>query len=240
MKRRSASARDCRISSNPSAAFPQRLIFDNATGVGRRIGDQVRLTELFRRFKAHHGFELSFCNPASGHEKGNVERKVGYIRSNLFVPVPYVDDLPIFNRHDLLEQGQKLMQKAHYKKQLPERLCLRPTGRRFLPLPRQRFNVCRYEYARADGYGKRSVWMESITTPLRRMGRTKCFNRHSAPSTFCVRTVVCWSVIFAVFPASAVTILITAPAWLCCSECGSLAKQRTTQYLFGAFEANLG
>ena len=132
---------------------PTRLIFDNATGVGRRIGDQVRLTELFRRFKAHHGFELSFCNPASGHEKGNVERKVGYIRSNLFVPVPYVDDLPIFNRR-LLEQGQKLMQKAHYKKQLPEETLFAADRAALLPLPRQRFNVCRYEYARADGYGK--------------------------------------------------------------------------------------
>ena len=132
---------------------PTRLIFDNATGVGRRIGDQVRLTELFKRFKVHHGFELSFCNPASGHEKGNVERKVGYIRSNLFVPVPYVDDLPIFNRR-LLEQGQKLMQKAHYKKQLPEETLFATDRAALLPLPRQRFNVCRYEYARADGYGK--------------------------------------------------------------------------------------
>jgi transposase len=132
---------------------PTRLIFDNATGVGRRIGEQIRLTELFRRFKAHHGFELSFCNPASGHEKGNVERKVGYVRSNLFVPVPYVDDLPIFNRR-LLEQGQKLMQKPHYKKQLAEEELFSVDRAALLPLPRQRFNVCRYEYVRADGYGK--------------------------------------------------------------------------------------
>ena len=132
---------------------PTRLIFDNATGVGRRIGEQVRLTELFRRFKAHHGFELSFCNPDAGHEKGNVERKVGYIRSNLFVPVPYVDDLPGFNRR-LLEQGQKLMQKPHYKKQLAEEALFCADRAALLPLPRQRFNVCRYEYARADGYGK--------------------------------------------------------------------------------------
>ena len=122
---------------------PTRLVFDNATGVGRRIGEQVRLTELFRRFKAHHGFELSFCNPDSGHEKGNVERKVGYIRSNLFVPVPYVDELPIFNRQ-LLEQGQKLMQKPHYKKQLAEETLFSADRAALLPLPRQRFNVCRY------------------------------------------------------------------------------------------------
>lgn len=52
---------------------PRRLVFDNATGVGRRVGERVRTTELFRRFACHFGFDYSFCNPNSGHEKGNVE-----------------------------------------------------------------------------------------------------------------------------------------------------------------------
>lgn len=67
---------------------PPLLIFDNATGVGRRVGSQVHETELFRRFRAHYGCRVKFCNPYAGYEKGNVERKVGYVRANLFVPVP--------------------------------------------------------------------------------------------------------------------------------------------------------
>ena len=46
------------------------------------------------------------------------------------------------------------MQKAHYKKQLPEETLFAADRAALLPLPRRRFNVCRYEYARADGYGK--------------------------------------------------------------------------------------
>jgi len=44
------------------------LVFDNATGVGRRMEKGVRMAELFSRFKAHHGFEVSFCNPYSGND----------------------------------------------------------------------------------------------------------------------------------------------------------------------------
>ena len=45
------------------------LIFDNATGVGRRIGDVIHETELFSRFRAHYHFRVRFCNPYSGWEK---------------------------------------------------------------------------------------------------------------------------------------------------------------------------
>ena len=52
---------------------PSRLIIDNATAAGRRIGDLVRLTQLFKRFQSHFGFQVTFCNPYSGHEKGYVK-----------------------------------------------------------------------------------------------------------------------------------------------------------------------
>lgn len=62
---------------------PCRLVFDNASGVGHRRGDTVHLTELFQRCQAHYGFETTFCHPAAGYEKGNVENKVGQ-RSGFF------------------------------------------------------------------------------------------------------------------------------------------------------------
>src|SRR5699024_12331407 len=71
---------------------PPLLIFDNATGVGRRIGDAIHESELFSRFRAHYHFRVRFCNPYSGWEKGNVERKVDYNRANLFVPVPHFNE----------------------------------------------------------------------------------------------------------------------------------------------------
>lgn len=40
---------------------PPLLIFDNATGVGKRVGSQVHETKLFRRFCAHYGCRVKFC-----------------------------------------------------------------------------------------------------------------------------------------------------------------------------------
>lgn len=79
MRRRNVSAKACGI-----GGVPPLLIFDNATGVGKRVGSQVHETELFRRFRAHYGCRVKFCNPYAGYEKGNVERKVDYVRANLW------------------------------------------------------------------------------------------------------------------------------------------------------------
>jgi transposase len=49
---------------------PTRLVFDNASGVGRRIGEKIRFADLFLRFKSHYDFDVTFCNPDSGNEKG--------------------------------------------------------------------------------------------------------------------------------------------------------------------------
>ena len=39
--------------------------------------DTITETKLFSCFRAHYGFRIRFCNPHAGHEKGNVENKVG-------------------------------------------------------------------------------------------------------------------------------------------------------------------
>jgi transposase len=97
---------------------PIRLVLDNATGAGRRLGEVVRLTQLFKRFQAHFGFELTFCNPQSGHEKGNVENKVGYVRRNYFVPMPSTASLAAWNT-ELLTLCDLDNAREHYKKERP-------------------------------------------------------------------------------------------------------------------------
>lgn len=132
---------------------PPLLIFDNATGVGRKVGDAVHESELFGRFRAHYHFRVRFCNPYSGWEKGNVERKVGYNRSNLFVPVPRYSNLEDYNRR-LLECHEKKAGELHYKKQVPIKELFEEDRKALLMLPPKRFDVCRYEWMKADGYGK--------------------------------------------------------------------------------------
>ena len=51
---------------------PIVIVFDNAAGVGRKIGEVIQESTLFQKMRAHYGFSVRFCNPNSGHEKGNV------------------------------------------------------------------------------------------------------------------------------------------------------------------------
>lgn len=94
---------------------PARLVLDNATGIGRRIGETVKTSELFGRFACRFGFDYSFCNPRSGHEKGAVENKVGATRRSLFVPPSRICDVERYNRR-LLDDCMRLSDKDHYAK----------------------------------------------------------------------------------------------------------------------------
>lgn len=132
---------------------PTRLIFDNASGVSRRVSENVRMAEVFLRFKAHYGFQITFCNPYAGHEKGNVENKVGYMRRNLFVPLPTVTDVQAFNR-ELLDRCEADWQREHYKKRVSIARLFEDDKKTFLYLPRSPFEACRYTRVKTDGYGK--------------------------------------------------------------------------------------
>jgi transposase len=132
---------------------PRRIIFDNAGGVGRRVRDKTSLNELFLRFKCHYGFSVSFCNPESGHEKGHVENKVGYVRRNFFVPIPEARDLVSWNR-ELLARADEDFDRPHYKKGLTIRELWAEERRHLSPLPERPFLVERLEKVRTNGYGK--------------------------------------------------------------------------------------
>ena len=132
---------------------PPVLIFDNATGVGRRIKDVIHESDIFSRFRAHCHFQVRFCNPASGWEKGNVERKVGYERSNLFVPAPHYKDITGYNK-TLLGEHETKASELHYKKQEEISRLFEADKAALMALPSKKFNVCRYEQLAADGYGK--------------------------------------------------------------------------------------
>lgn len=97
------------------------------------------------------GFAFATLIPAG--KKGNVERKVHYNRSNLFVPVPHFTEVEAYNRKLLLRHEKKEYE-LHYKKQIPIRELFEEDHKALLVLPSKSFNVCRYEWLKADGYGK--------------------------------------------------------------------------------------
>ena len=96
---------------------------------------------------------MSFCNPEAGHEKGHVENKVGYVRRNVFVPIPEVRDLESWNR-ELLGEAEKDFDRPHYKKGLTIRELWAEERRHLSPLPERPFAVERLEKVRTNGYGK--------------------------------------------------------------------------------------
>ncbi len=131
---------------------PIRIVFDNAAGVGRRVCEKVRTTELFAAFAAHYNFAYSFCNPESGWEKGSVEAKVRYLRSNLFVPVPQMTDPAKYNAK--LPEMCMALSKEHYIKGEPEEQLFVEDRFAMTGLPAKPFDVVRYERPKADKKGK--------------------------------------------------------------------------------------
>ena len=137
-------------------SVPHRMIFDNATGVGRRVKTKVLETKLFAAFKAHYRSEAKYCNPYSGNEKGNVENAVGFLRRNLMVPLPVAATLEGLNKV-LLERCDRLGDKPHWRRKIPIKDLFAQDIQAGLALPGVGFDPVRYESRKADKYGHLQV-----------------------------------------------------------------------------------
>ncbi|PAK79815.1 IS21 family transposase, partial [Lentilactobacillus kefiri] len=78
---------------------PRRGIFDNmktaVDHVGRGKARQVNLR--FSALVSHYLFEADFCNPASGWEKGQIEKTVQDARRQIWQEMPHFPDLAALN-----------------------------------------------------------------------------------------------------------------------------------------------
>ena len=133
---------------------PYKIWFDilsAALVIGK--GGKRTVVEQLERFALHYRFEINFCNPGSGHEKGNVENKVGYVRRNMFVPPPHFEDLQEYNNH-LLQLGDQDMERLHYQKGETIAQLFAQEKEFLFPLPSSEFEVGRIKTALANKYGK--------------------------------------------------------------------------------------
>jgi transposase len=133
---------------------PLRIRTDNmTTAVVHVLKEGARyLSDGFERFMLHYRFVADFCNVASGHEKGNVENKVGYSRRNYFVPVPTIVDFEEYNR-ELLVRCERDGERKHYRHGKQFRELWEDERRELLPLPGTDYDVYRSELARVNHYG---------------------------------------------------------------------------------------
>ena len=133
-------------------AAPRHLVFDDATGIGRRVGTKVVETKLFGAFKHHYRSESRYCNPYSGNEKGNVENAVGSLRRNLMVPEPEAATLQGLN-NVLMVRCMALAEATHYRKDLPISELFAQDVAASLALPGVGFDPVRYESRTGDKKG---------------------------------------------------------------------------------------
>jgi hypothetical protein len=109
-------------------------------------------TKLFGAFKLHYRSESRYCNPYSGHEKGNVENAVGFLRRNLMVPEPEAATLQGLNEV-LMARCLALAEAVHYRKGLPVGELFAQDVAASLSLPGIGFDPVRYESRTADKTG---------------------------------------------------------------------------------------
>jgi hypothetical protein len=78
---------------------PQRGIFDNMKTAVDRIGTGKarQVNARFAAMASHYLFDPEFCNPASGWEKGQIEKNVQDARRRLWQPMPRFPDLAALN-----------------------------------------------------------------------------------------------------------------------------------------------
>jgi transposase len=134
---------------------PNEIWFDNTKTIVSKVirgGGRV-ITERFERFREHYRFHAVFMNPGEGHEKGNVENKVGYHRRNFLVPIPHFVALPDFNQQ-LFTMCEKDADREHYRQNETIQELFEKDITHCHPLPEIEFDLCGKRSITTNNWGK--------------------------------------------------------------------------------------
>ena len=104
---------------------PRRGIYDNMRTAVDRVGrgKERQVNARFSAMASHYLFDVEFCNPASGWEKGQVEKNVQDVRHRLWLTMPRFPTLDALNdwlEHVALSFGaRRLMAVNQERLQMP-------------------------------------------------------------------------------------------------------------------------
>jgi transposase len=134
---------------------PSQIWFDNTKTIVSKVmkGGGRTLTGDFLRFQEHYRFEPVFCNVDAGHEKGNVEGKVGYHRRNILVPIPHFASLTEYNK-ELLKECDRDAEREHYRKEATIADLYTTDKAALRSLPPVPLDVSKYLPVKTNGYGR--------------------------------------------------------------------------------------
>lgn len=136
---------------------PRKIRIDNLKAAvikPRGKTEEAHFTDEFLKFANFYGFTPQACNPYSGHEKGNVENKVGYVRYNFITPAPVIESLEHFEEL-LREELVKDMDRPHYSKGNSLRELFEEEQKYLMALPsNEQYPIFKEELAKANKYGE--------------------------------------------------------------------------------------
>ena len=150
---------------------PKRIIFDNAkVAVKDGFGANALATDSYAKLAAHYGFEPTFCNVASGNEKGLVEGLVGFSRRNFCVPLPRVETMEELNQN-LRDQCQKYM--AHTIPSRGGSVCVLFSSERtsLYPLPAYRYDPAKRSEVKVGPYSTVRYDTNNYSVPVQYCGK---------------------------------------------------------------------
>jgi len=150
---------------------PTKVIFDNAkVAVKEGFGQYAKPQAEYHALSAHYAFEMVFCNPGKGNEKGLVENLVGWARRNILVPIPRVKDIDELNQL-LLENCLKY--RKHRVRGRNDNV-----GTQYLeeqaflnPLPPYTFDPSKSVHAKVNEYSTVRFDRNNYSVPITHVGR---------------------------------------------------------------------
>ena len=154
--------------------LPGRAVLDNTSIAVKKIlkGEERVESKLFAGFRGEWPLHIDYCNPASGWEKGSVEKGVDYVRGLAFRPMPQAKDIDELNEFLLNELDLDLDRRSlpcgksvreafeEERKQLAPLPAYLPDTARALPCVADKYGlvyVDRASYSVPSEYARRSV-----------------------------------------------------------------------------------
>jgi len=133
----------------------RRIVYDNLKAAVLRIleGRNRKEQERFVLFRSHYLFESRFCTPGQGHEKGRVEKGVGFGRRNFLAAVPEFASFQELNEHLLAScQADDARQVDRQPVTIGEAWEMEKPH--LLPLPEKDFECCVNRPVILNGYSQ--------------------------------------------------------------------------------------
>jgi transposase len=152
--------------------IPGQILYDNLKTAVKKVlvGRKREEQDAFLKFRAHHGFDSQFCNPAKGNEKGIIEGLARYIKAHAFTPVPEFPSIEALNdwlaaRCRTLNARPRGKQKISFLERFEEERA------KLLPLSQHTFDCCSRKEAKVNHYSLIAFDKNQYSVPVTYPGR---------------------------------------------------------------------